>query len=539
MVSVCARAQTINQNLAAKSNTEDVKIRVESSVRLGWDNLFPLVEVFLTNESDKKVTWKRAWRDDNRILIGTNGVVWTQWYPTRVAAPGQTVEMQLVLDSLPKTNQTYEADLTTGQTVSIQVSPNAVAPARITGIAFSSNFSNAYITYNALSVTQDVSKVWINGKDYSQSLQLRQPPRGAQYGMLSARLAEPLKQGSPVHVRLEFPSGGVAQNLIRASWGISLDSWGVEADDVALRKNLGLDLKPFHRNVSEATDPTCSDAAAQQPGHTAVKMIAARSKHFKEGDPQLASFYYCGAGKGHYSYPIYGQSMDAAYSNPFQLSTSAKMKFIEEEEKLMEYAVRFTQPRVWGWIPEAFKQGDARFLEPQEFRMLTLAALGLGARGLMYYTYTPCAETDICYSNAPLLSREIRKVNREIKTMEPLLGSALVLSSEAVDIGGNSFRRSVLWSGESDSLVVIVRNLDYKTDRERDDNGNKPRFKVNPKKDVSVRVSKPDGFRAGSVTEVLTQEKIPFRDEEGSVILDLKEVELGHIIQIKNGPAGK
>jgi hypothetical protein len=546
-----------------------------ASYRRMWepDARYPLLEVFVPNPTKQTAVWSKAWLDGKEIVPGNDGVLWQQWYPSYRAAPGQTVLLQISLAALPASNQVVQVENDRGEQFEVVASPTAQPVARITGISFNARFTEAYVTYERAGQGQSgkgkgrgsqiedrgwwmvdgrlrVERAWVNGVDRGRRFRQVNAPREKLPGMIVVPLPKRVAQGQPVHIRLEFtkespspvsspaagrgdsvlspqPSVLTAQEIVRAHWGISLDSWGLGENDIALRKELGLDLRPRLRHIPDGEDPNCTDMQAGQVGKSGRVIAPARQRWFEQGDDRLSYPFLCVVNKGHFGYPVYGRVSDAAFVAPYCLRNGSARKVIEEEETLCAYTLQAARPRPWGWIPQAFAGMNGRITEPPEFRLGTYAALGLGAKGIMYFTY----DREGFQNSRPLLE-EIKNVNREIKSLEPLLGGALSVGVETQDVQGDLVRVGTLWSPERWSLVVIVRNLDYRTDRENNDWGARPRFRHTPKRDITVRIRPPDGFRVTGAKEALSGKKLAWQRKGDRVLLQLGDLDLGVIVQV-------
>jgi hypothetical protein len=219
--------------------------------------------------------------------------------------------------------------------------------------------------------------VHFNGKDVSRSVRVMEPPLEDRPGMIAVELGEPVSIGQPVHCRLEFAGGKIAQCLLPASKGVSLDAYGVDEKDAKLRNELGLDVPPAMLHLSE--DVACADQP-QRPGYNAPSVLEARRKAYETGDARLASVFLCVMARPQISYPVYGQCADVLQANPYRLHYSGRdtdPRFIEKEENFFGWAWLGARPRPWHYAPEvAFfpKRKLDRMLEPPELRLLTCHA---------------------------------------------------------------------------------------------------------------------------------------------------------------------
>lgn len=162
--------------------------------------------------------------------------------------------------------------------------------------------------------------------------------------------------------------------------------------------------------------------------------------------------------------------------------------------------------------------------------------MGYGIKSISYFIHGPSSGL-VGYEKSPPLLAEIKRLNADFKKLEPWLGGALPLSREIVGTKVSGFCVSTLWDGNTDSLLVVLRNLDYKTDRESNDLGQKPRFKITPKEKVQIDIPKPAWLTVAEATDPLTGEAVVSRVQEGTIRLDVGALTLGKIVVIQNSKA--
>lgn len=548
---------TTNQIVAASAPARiPAQVKADAYYRpaYGVFNQYATIEVYLT--ADQPIVWKRALLNGKEVKSSTNGVVWTSFMPSAHVAATETTLLQINVVSNPVTKVSIEVEAESGERANCSL-PQYQRPFRkVTGVAFSSDFRQVYLTYTTTSSESSPPQVTINGMDCAASTRVLQVCRPLQeiiemgrskqpmpkafanrHGMLAVTLSKPLKQGQPVHVRLQWDRWNAIETFVRSHWGISLDSFGVAEKDLTLRKELGLDARPFVRIVPN--DPACNDVARGAfSGRSAPSIVADRDKFYKKGDDRLSGVHLCTACANH-ARAIYGGSgiADLVFVNPYRMLHSKRLDFIHAEMESFRLACEASAPRPWGWLPEAFCfQSNLRMLEPAELRLETLGALSHAIKAVGYFIYGGKKNAKILgFEASPALLTEIKQINKDLKTLEPLFGSALPLFSETVGDDKTGLRVSGLWSGEMDSLAVVVMNMDYQTDPQKPNLGGlEARFKIKPKENVRVRVAKPAWLTLGAVTDALTGENIPAAIKDDQIELDLGRMDLGRIIRIQS-----
>lgn len=501
--------------------------------------LYPLLEVYLRNQSENQtVEFTRCRLNSAEVKALTGEVVWTQFYPTAIAKPGETVLLQINVAQNPKVDQTLEVETKQGQRIAAKLGPFQTPPSRLTAVTFSSNFHRAFIAWSSKVKDQAPTQLVINGKDCAGKIQIMELPGGRaraateeRQGLLAVDLPTPAAQGIPMHVRLQFADGTAAQALLRASQGIFLDAFHVPEKDKKLRDELGLDAAPSAKMIEG--DPACTDVkAGKKYGLSMPAILAARNKLYASTNThhRLSYIYMCTVATPNKAYSVYGQCVDALQVNPYQLQYSQSPKFIESEEMFFRWAWQGARPRPWYWIPEAFA-ADKRILEPGELRLLTYAALGRGCKGIKYFIYDPKTG----FQNSPPLTAEIKAINHEIKTLEPILSPAIPLAVETIGNPKDGIRVYTLASGDR-GLIVIIRTLAYQTDRQPNQWGAAPRFKFTPKSNVKITIQKPKWLTVGAITEPLADGKtsLTHRVKDDLIELELSQLDLARVLWIEN-----
>ncbi|MDZ4742016.1 MAG: hypothetical protein SGI98_01190 [Verrucomicrobiota bacterium] len=210
-------------------------------------------------------------------------------------------------------------------------------------------------------------------------------------------------------------------------------------------------------------------------------------------------------------------------------------------------------PKPWFFIPECHAW-TPRMLEGGELRLLVYAALGQGCQGVKYFMYNDFNGIK-GFKSSPLLTEEIKKLNREIKILEPLLGKANHVDSWTYSMSGaklrpgnpflspdlqSGFRVYTLWSGD-EGVMVLVRNLDYTTDRAPNDSGRNPRFHYKQKDNITFDVRKPVWLNLSTNEEglfkavnPLTMKSVEGKIINGNLTFKLSRLDLTEVIWIPN-----
>ncbi len=558
-------------------------LKSEIQIRPGFQNpwRYPLVEIYLSNQTGKAVQWTGVTMDGVALGNGTN-CVWTQYYPNEKAGPGRTTLLQICLEDAPQVARKIEVETSDGQKVPVNLDPFPAKPrtdqskdffggmpknaillddystqafpipkCRLLGVTFDSAFKHIQVSWSSSTKGISCKRMVINGDmipGTKESLFSSDdlPKFAGSAGMVCAAVAKPVQFGELIHVHIELSDNTTAQCLMRATNDFFVDDLGISrtVEGEASRKDLGLDLHPKWKDLG--FDVACADFATQKWGQSAPQLVAARKAAYDGGDPQPTYQYLCVSSIQN-TYSIYGQCSDGLQVNPYRRGWSTWEKFIEEEAQTFRWAREAAQPRPWFWIPEVFiHKDDKRFLEADEYRSLTYAALGHACKGIGLYVYDD--KTVVGYSKNPSLLAEIKKVNAEIARLRPMLEPAQFISRKTIGDPDTGVRQYVLWSGQ-DGVLVILRNTDYSTDRKPDDMGRAPRFKCNSKSDVTAAVHIPswikESLAGGSnplqVLDPLSGEVLPHKQDGDLVSVSLPKLDIGRILWIPTpkGNAGK
>ncbi len=512
---------------------------------------FCFVEAYLTNQADQPVEWTKAFLNGQKLgeVFPQRDLVWWQFYPTPMAKPGETIELQICLAHQPKEALKIEAETRMGQRVGTEISSYVSPSHQITGVSFSSDRRKVNATYDAPPLSE-VVEIEVNGIDRTKSARiLGQPDPAREFpGMIEVTVPDPVAAGELVDLRLHFKNQAAAHCIVRASKGILLDAFGVPPANSRIRKLLGVDLAP--NAVMTGSDPACCDRdPAMIPGADASYVLNERRSMYGSGDQRLALTFTCWSTTPAATLPIYGQCADGILTSPYRLGHSEFIpnelsRFLDEEENAFRWAQLGAQPRPWYWIPECYVLGENpftrhhRMLENKELRSLAYAALGHGAKGINYFSFGVFGAMDPCraigFINSVPLTEEIKKLNADIRNLEAPLSSSLPMTSKTIGDGLTGLRYYLLGSPQ-DGMVLIVRNLDYRTDLQQNELGDKPRFSSVVKKDVNLRIELPTWAAVSEASEVMKEEGGGFncRIEGKQAVIQLGNLSVGRVIWLK------
>ncbi|MBI3986548.1 MAG: hypothetical protein HY343_06495 [Lentisphaerae bacterium] len=480
-----AVAWKTNDAAAPSIRAEGVYIRREN----------PLLEVYLSNLGTKPVTWagarltrhQREAQSDGQagVEVGflTNGVIWHHFYPTSNSPAGSAVVFQMVLKEWPTTNLTVSLSTADGQTFPVSFTNFLPVSSRLRDVVFSRDYRRMFIAYEAKEPNR-AKAVRINGKGLGKQVKSLETPKGKYPGWLKVELPEPFRQGDPVHIVLWLTDGSVAQGLVRAWSGIYLDTLGLPEEEEDWRTEYGFDGKSRVKLL--AGDPVWEDMGhGNIKGYSAERLVKERTAGYEAGKRALAASHMSFVASAN-SYQLYSACGDMLELGPTQLGYSTLTNYLEGEERSADFAREAVLPRSLGWQVEAATIRD-RLPEAGELRLEVYMALGRGARGLRYWTWSNTNEQLRCYSASPPLLNEIVRLNAEVRSLTPYL--RLAAPVEWVEAEGG-YRYSVLWSGD-DGIMVIVRNTEYTSVRAVNALGMEPKFSYKPNEWVEVKVKKP------------------------------------------------
>lgn len=218
-------------------------------------------------------------------------------------------------------------------------------------------------------------------------------------------------------------------------------------------------------------------------------MVKERPTLYHDKPGKLSYLHYC---TGYYNelWNIYGTVADMSFASLYGLSHWQNVsRWLEDEEQFMEKARRSCLPAPWGWIPDAFKR-KPRFAEPEEIRTLVWVALAKGGKAIKYFAYHLDMTDQAGFDQCPPLRDAIVALNRDIAAKRAVLSSLIPVAERIEGDPKSGLKIYTAWAGDL-GLLAVVRNLDYTTDDQANQNGAAPRFRVNVKTNVVVALNAP------------------------------------------------
>lgn len=568
-------ASQASANAGATISTNET-LTAEAQWRAGNNaGTLPLLEIFLHNRTGRRVEWDKVLLNGADVRAITNSVlVWHQFYPSEISEPasqakgptkvrtaGPTMLLQVNLRENTDDPQRLEIFTKDGRCVKTELCwMQSISRAKITGLTYSADFRKIYLTYYLDDsndwIERSLKQVMVNDQDLTAQSRNYEEPGLYPHGLVVVDLPTPLSQGDPVYLRLQFADGAIGQSLSRCWNRLELDDFGVTEKDVKQRAALGLDTNLTTRVLPG--DPSCDDVHARNSGHSIKSILKTRAKWFREGDRRLAGPYLCTATSGNEHYNVYAQSADMLINNPYTLGWESCAKFPESEECWLGWAVQSACPKPAYWIPEVFTYGD-RWLEETELRLMTTAMYGVGIKGSRYFVLGGIKGLK-GYEENPLLMEAIKKVNAELRLLEPYLAPAIPVAKETYnskskiipqfdergrESSDQQYRVYTLWSGDQ-GILCFVRTLAYSTDRKPNDQGRAPRFRHAVQTNMTFRIDIPQWFHAtGNLQAIdpLGKTNIPARIEKNQfeknqIVIRLPELNLTQVLWIPNSPPG-
>lgn len=496
---------------------------------------------------------------ENLAQSAPDNVGWWQFYPDQIVPAKGAAIFQVNFKSKPQAQQKLVLETSTGLKISCPLQRFRFPEKLITAITYSKDYSQVFIQYESRNGAP-VDKVWLNGVEIKSFKILPARDRKTPC-MLAIQAPFPISTGMPLHVKLRFADQDWRYALVRALSGIELDAAEVAGRPTRLeRRDFSLD--PFPPVTMILYDFTCADVTANDKGRSAMDLIAARLALYRKDSSSLAGISYCTA-----IYPeiwnIYGPLADAVYAKPYRLGYGQTPKrFFEEEEDVLEKAASTASPKPWIYIPESYKLRNKRLIEDQELQTLGWLALARGAKGIRYHYWKHPDNTFVLNKG---LQDGLITLNLQISDVRDLLSPvAFVSASQArvpcriplpVTTNAPFIPRSddpnldprptadlnvktyISWAGDK-GMLVYVRNLDYSTDAQPDENGVKPRFSAPRREDIKITIPLPPWFIPGASRDLVKAGLVPCAFNQTPAGMEaqlvLPELEAFRVIWIEN-----
>ena len=533
---------------------------VQYAVSTGADTGYNTVEVYLANTGRREVRFMGGVLDGQELPSLNSGalallakqfsipldggsapsiamplpppderVTWWQFQPSPVVPPGGTAVCQINFRGASSSARTLELRDDAGYPLSLTLPRFSQPPERITAVTWSLDGKKLHVQYAAQASVLESLKV--NNRAIKPSAILRAARPGLpEVAVVPAPGGKAFGRGDPVLVELTFAGGAQRRAWIRAFTGIMLDApRGWDRDKtlpVATRAAYSLDDDPAIAYLP--FDVVCGDTRTGRFGAAAHVVADARLKAWRRRPERLYGVEFCTALYGSV-WNIYAPIADAVFTKPYQLHWgSDPARFIESEEALIETAVAATAPRPAVWVPERFKR--ERHVEGEELRVLAWTALACGVKGVRYHYWMN--DLNDPFKDCPGLGEAMKAVNADIKRIEPILGP-LVPVDNRID-RAQRVKVYECWAGDA-GVLLLVRNMDYRTDARANDGGRTPRFHATPARDIAITFDIPPWLEFRDAFDPLSGDKFCSRLDRRHVTVSVPQVNSMRLIWIKNG----
>lgn len=516
---------------------------------------YETAEVFLVNRGAMSVTFTNAVLDGTALLgekdrasrlaadrfrfdiggrrvaapkpVENETVLWSQFYPDAVLAPGAAAVFQIGFRGKAAQSGGHALALAAsdGSVLEARI-PRRFPPARrISAVAWAEDGSSVTVQF---SKGAPPTSLRLNGRPVP--FRALAPAVAGRPGAIAADLPEPVRNGDAVLLELDFGAETV-RAFLRAMPAFAIDAPAFGADDkqlpAAQREAFGLDGKRAFTRLP--FDVACDDTRAGRPGDHAPAVAAARLAAFRADPSRLHGLDFCTALYGSI-WNIYAAMTDAVIVKPYQLHWGPDpARFIENELSHIDRAVAAAVPKPAIWVPDRFKR--RRHLEGREMEILAWSAALRGAKGIRHHFWLNHAKAP--FDGCADIEETLPRLNRDLAKLRPIL-SPLVPASSGTD------RRSMVsvlegWSGDAGALL-LVRNMRYATDEEANDGGRAPRFRTTPVENVAVSYALPQWLDPAEPVDPLTGEALPASRAGGRLEITLPTLDAFRLVWIPNRP---
>lgn len=490
------------------------------------------LEVFISNVSSNPTTFASMVAGGS---VGTN-VVWQQFYPSSNAAVGETIAGRICFREAPLSKMPLTVSAADGRSLALSVPGYKASRSRMGAITFSRDYKRVFLQY--LSKKAPPRKLLINGREVIGST-LRRAQGMDEYDLFACDAPFPITTGLALFIDLEFKDRTHAYALLRALNGIVLDAWLIpekERSNVVVRLSLSSDPPQVEFGISSFNgDPACYDSARGQRGAAATNIISERQALYRKHPHKLSFIFYCTAFHPAL-WDLYGAISDGAFAAPYCFNHWQDVsRWLDNEESFMEKARASTRPAAWGWIPDAVRR-KARFAEPEEIQTLAWVALLKGCKVIKYFAYHLTDPAQESFDKTPALLEAIADLNEQIGEKQELLAPLLPVS-ERIEAhpAGSGIKIYTAWAGDL-GILVLLRNLDYRTDDQANDSGRAPRFQVTAKTNLTVALSVPAWLNWQEVKDFLTDETLPTHDAHLRPVVEIAELKIFKVLWLQNMP---
>lgn len=441
-------------------------------------------------------------------------VRWWQFYPSPTIPPGGFASFMVNFTGSTKPHS-LELRTADGTAICHRIPRHVPGGRAITYLGFTGDGSAALVRHSKGAPPCGVS---VDGKAVSGARMLSPSNAGLPGGVV-VPLARPVKKGDSVFVELSFPGGARASAFVRAMPGVySVAPFGNHDDEPLpedVRRRFGFDdTMAVHRLPH---DVACDDTLMKERGAGAAACLASRRAHFVAHPDELSGVDFC---TGLYTgvWNIYAPMADAVFSKPYRLHWGATpARFMEEEDAMVDEAVRRAAPRPVVWVPDRFRRSVQ--LEGREFEQLAWCALMRGARVVRCHNWKNGLMRP--FDGNPGLEEAWMRFNADFRRLRPRLERLIPARGWTDRVA----RIAVLegWCA-ADGVLLLVRNLDY-------DNGlavlSRPRahaFASTRREVVTFGYAPPKWLKSGAAVDALDGSPISTTPVHGRISVRLEEL---------------
>lgn len=463
------------------------------------------------------------------VTSAVAGMRWWRFYPGPNISAGTFAVFQLNFEGVSRPcKMGFKTEDGRNFTVLI---PRYTSPARvIEHLAFAADGRSLTLRYSRGSTPR---KVRINGK--TPDFRILEAASAGRPGAVVADIQDPISEGDPVLVELEFDGGAHRFAFIRAMLGVfTVAPAGWDSDFRPLpdgeRAEYGFDAAM--RVYRLPFDVACDDTRAHHAGASARAVVAAgeeRAKRFPNG---LSGVDFCTA-----LYPsvwnIYSQMADAVIAKPYKLHWGRNVvRFIDEEDTFLANVGCHVAPRPVVWVPERFRR--LRELDGDEFSVLAWCAMMRGVRGVRIHHWLNDPSSP--FDGNPRLAGAVKRFNRDLNRLRSRI-ERLIPIGVAED---RKSRISVLegWSAD-DGVLLLFRNQRYDTGIDTHTGMRSRPFSVQPVSNYEFAYSVPKWLKPGIVVDALSGESVDCTWDGAACRISIPEIEAIRLIWIDNTAKGE
>jgi len=453
-------------------------------------------------------------------------VTWWQFQPSPTLPPGATTVCQINFRTNYTATSTLQLQTTDNDTLSLTIPRFSQPTARIHTVTWSGDGKKMFVQYTAGNA--NLTTISLNAHPIRPSATLTAPGHPS-IAVIPAPRNTTFTPKAPLLLDLQFSDGSRRCASLRPLTTIMLDApHGWEHDKTlpaAIRETYSLDAHPAIAYLP--FDVVCSDTRANMAGATALPVTAARHQAWRRQPHRLYGVEFCTA-RYAADWNIYTPIADAIFIKPYQLHWGPDPTLcIENEAAIITTAVSAAAPRPTVWIPERFKR--ERHVEGAEHSLLTWIALTSGIKGIRHHYWMNDPHTP--FRDCPDLDSAIQTVNAQIRQLAPILAPLIPVSAKNDRTLNITIHEA--WAGDN-GILLLVRNMNYRTDGHANDSGKKPRLHVTPATDITLNLTLPPWLTPTPPTDPLSATTYPHTLTDNSLSCTLPQLENFRLIWIPN-----